>query len=302
VAVAADLAERSLTAAFVFWAQRAVIECLLNSENRALARQLLPPLMDGTLAGAPGLSNAMKFLGGLDRLHLGLRAGPQGTNCLNGTVQWATNLRKQGFVLAAAVRNEHSGGAAVFAIPGSTEGVVREADSHLTGLRATNTAAVQLTDVALNDSWCLHPDARVFLPKIRPALLAVQCGLGLGLARASLRSARKAGPGAPSVLLAELDLLQDSVTGFWLELSQGIDGGRLYERPQELARLRLRMVELATSAVQLELQALGGRAYLDGRDGGFMRRWREAAFLPIVTPTVLQLKTELNRPTASRTS
>jgi hypothetical protein len=26
-----------------------------------------------------------------------------------------------------------------------------------------------------------------------------------------------------------------------------------------------------------------------------MRRWREAAFLPLVTPTLLQLKTELAR-------
>jgi hypothetical protein len=55
------------------------------------------------------------------------------------------------------------------------------------------------------------------------------------------------------------------------------------------------MVELATSAVQLELQASGGRAYLAGGGNGFARRWREAAFLPIVTPSLVQLKTELSR-------
>jgi alkylation response protein AidB-like acyl-CoA dehydrogenase len=55
------------------------------------------------------------------------------------------------------------------------------------------------------------------------------------------------------------------------------------------------MVEVATSAVQLELQALGGRAWLRGEDGGFQRRWREAAFLPVVTPTLAQLKTESAR-------
>ena len=59
--------------------------------------------------------------------------------------------------------------------------------------------------------------------------------------------------------------------------------------------LRLRMVELADAAVRLELQALGGRALLRGRDGGFQRRLREAAFLVVVTPTQVQLKTDLAR-------
>jgi alkylation response protein AidB-like acyl-CoA dehydrogenase len=298
VAVVAELAEHSLSAAFVFWAQRAAIECLLHSPNRPLAQRLLPSLLDGTLAGAPGLSNAMKFLGGLDEMRLRFTAGP-GNYTLNGTVQWATNLRAQGFVLCAAARNEQTGDVAVFAIPRETAGVARGADFDLIGLRGSNTAAVGLTDVALDDSWHLHPDAKVFLPRVRPALLALQCGLGLGLARASLRAVSESAPGSPPVLQAELRALQESVAQYWLELSTGIDDGRLNARPQEIVSLRLRMVELAMSSVQLELQALGGRAYLHGSAAGFTRRWREAAFLPIVTPTALQLKTELNKLTTN---
>ena len=63
IGVVAGLAEHSLSAAFVFWAQRAFIECLLASPNRTLVRGLLPSLLRGGLAGAPGLSNAMKALG-----------------------------------------------------------------------------------------------------------------------------------------------------------------------------------------------------------------------------------------------
>ena len=37
----------------------------------------------------------------------------------------------------------------------------------------------------------------------------------------------------------------------------------------------------------------GGAAYLKPAGDGFARRWREAAFLPIVTPSLVQLKTEL---------
>jgi alkylation response protein AidB-like acyl-CoA dehydrogenase len=60
------------------------------------------------------------------------------------------------------------------------------------------------------------------------------------------------------------------------------------------------MVDVAAAAVQLELQALGGRAYLRGEDQGFARRWRELAFLPIVTPTVVQLKTQLAKSNGKR--
>ena len=45
--------------------------------------------------------------------------------------------------------------------------------------------------------------------------------------------------------------------------------GWLREQRSELLDLRIRMVEIATAAVQLELQALGGRACLRGENGGF---------------------------------
>jgi alkylation response protein AidB-like acyl-CoA dehydrogenase len=292
IAAVAELAEQSLSAAFVFWAHRAFIECLVRSPNRALVRQLLPALLDGTMAGAPGLSGAMKFLSGLDQLQAQFTAGSQGC-VLNGTVPWATNLRKRGFVVALAAGSAGNGDAAVFAVPHDLDGVGREPDMELTALRATNTAAVRLRDVALDDCWLIHPDAKLFLPQLRFAMVGMQCGLGLGLARASVRSAREVIAGAASILLPELGALERSVANYWRKLSTGADAGRFRERPRELIDLRIRMIDLAAAALQLELQAIGGRAYLQGRDSGFARRWRELAFLPIITPTLVQLKTEL---------
>lgn len=255
VDVVAGLAEHSLSAAFVYWAQRAVIACLLASPNRDLVRRLVPDLVHGRLAGAPGLSNAMKFLGGLDRLRITGTAAPDGMR-LNGTVAWATNLSRQGFLAAIAVGGEHGDNPAVFALPHDARGVMREPDLDLLALRGTNTAALRLDEVVLDASWQIHPQARVFLPSIRPVFVGLQCGLGLGLARASLRAAR-----------AALDLLT----------------------------LRLRMVDIAAAAVALELQALGGRALLRAESGGYARRAREAAFLAVVTPTVAHLKGDLAR-------
>jgi alkylation response protein AidB-like acyl-CoA dehydrogenase len=291
IAVVAGLAEHSLSAAFVFWAQRAFIECLLASPNRALVRSLLPSLLHGRLAGAPGLSNAMKALGGLDRLQTHFTPVPDGF-VLNGKVAWATNLHRQGFAVALAAGTPDGRHTAVFALPHDAPGLTREPDLDLAGLRATGTAALRLDGVLLGGEWQLHPRALVFLPGVRPAFVGLQCGLGLGLARASLRAARQALEGSRSLLLGELEVLEATVYDYWQALSTGADSGRLGERPSGLLDLRMRMVEIATGAVQLELQALGGRAYLRGEDGGFGRRWREAAFLPILTPTLAQLKTE----------
>ena len=294
VDVVAGIAEHSLSAAFVYWAQRAVIACLLASPNRDLVHRLVPDLLRGRLAGAPGLSNAMKFLGGLDRLRISGAAGPDGVR-LNGTLAWATNLRRQGFVAAIAVGDEHGDNPSVYALPYYVRGVAREADLDLLALRGTNTAALRLDDVALDASWQIHPQARVFLPSIRPAFVGLQCGLGIGLARASLRAARAALDGRPSILSGEIDALDAHIAACRQTLCAGLDDGSLRERPRDLLTLRLRMVDMAAAAVALDLQALGGRALLRAEDGGHARRAREAAFLAVVTPTVAQLKGDLAR-------
>ena len=70
--------------------------------------------------------------------------------------------------------------------------------------------------------------------------------------------------------------------------------------PWLLFEVRIALAEAAQQAVQLELQASGGAAYLKPAGDGFARRWREAAFLPIVTPSLVQLKTELAKRRAGR--
>ena len=304
LATVTQLAEHSLGAAFVFWAQRACIECIRHGADAALSARLLPALLRGTLAGAPGLSNAMKFLGGLDRLRVTSARTGQGTQ-LSGDVPWATNLHPRGFValLAAGDAADAGAGSAVYAVPHDAPGLVRAPDLDLHALRGTHTGALRLDGVRLRSgdepasagAWCVHPDAKTFLPAVRPLFVGLQCGLGHGLARAALRAAHAASGGLPAVLAGEAAALAAQLDADAHALAAGIDDGSLRARPRELLALRLRMVELAHAAVRLEPQALGGRALLRGRDGGCQRRLREAAFLAVVTPTLVQLKTDLAR-------
>jgi alkylation response protein AidB-like acyl-CoA dehydrogenase len=291
----AQIARHSLTAAFVAWSQRAFIECLLHSPNVALTSRYLPDLLAGRLAGANALSNVMKFLSGLESLQIAARAdGAQWR--LDGVMPWVTNLRPQGFVAAAAVQMPQ-GGVAVMALPHDLPGLARSSDLALMGLQSSNTAAVRLTDVPVGDEHLLHAKVPDYLPGLRPVFVGLQCGLAIGLARRCLDEAREVGQGktARGVLAGPIEALSQRLGDLSAQLADGVRDGSLARQPRALFALRIGLAEVAVETAQLELQAAGGLAYLRERLPGFERRWREAAFLPIITPSVVQLKTELAR-------
>ena len=290
----AAVASHSLAAAFVFWGQRAFIEYLLQSPNVALREQLLPSLLSGELAGATGLSNAMKFLSGIESLQVGAQANGDGWR-LNGRLHWVTNLRKSGFVVAAAIEREAGGAPFVLAIPDRLPGVQRSADLQLMGLQSSNTAALDLVQVEVPGDWLLHEDAKAFLPAVRPAFLGLQCGLAIGLARRALNEVQGHLHDTRSILSEPLHEQREQLEHAVQALKSGVLDGRFRTQPAELFQLRIALAEAAAQAVQLELQASGGKAYLCSHGAGFARRWRESAFVPIVTPSLVQLRAELQR-------
>lgn len=289
----ADIAGHSLTAAFVFWGQRAFIEYLLQSPNRELGDLLLGELLDGSLAGATGLSNAMKFLSGIESLQV--NATPTGDGwSLDGRLHWVTNLRKGRFVVAAAIERE---GAAplVAAIPSDRAGLTRSDDLQLLGLQSSNTAALDFAAVELPRAWLLHEDARHYLPRVRPAFLGLQCAMTIGLTRKALESVREHLSDRRSVLREEEQRLADELDEQVARLREGLLDGAFLTEPARLFRIRIGLAEAAAAAVQLELQASGGKAYLTEHGAAFARRWRESAFVPIVTPSLVQLRAELQK-------
>jgi len=294
VEAVASVASHSLASAFVFWGQRAFIEYVLQSPNQGLRERLLPDLLSGRQAGATGLSNAMKFLSGIEALQISARAQDAGWT-LNGRLHWVTNLRKSGFVVAAAIEREETGKPFILAIPGSAAGLQRSDDLQLMGLQSSNTAALDFNAVELSHEWLLHEDARQFLPAVRPAFLSLQCGMSIGLARRSLIEVENHCLGSRSVLHNELNEQRLHLEATVGDLKRGLLDGTFLTQPAALFRLRIALAEAAGSAVQLELQASGGRAFLSAHGSAFARRWRESAFVPIVTPSLVQLRAELQR-------
>ena len=287
----ARVSERSLAAGFVFWGHRTYIEYLLQSPNAALRDRHLDGLFDGSLAGATGLSNAMKFLAGLEELQIAATSA-EGGFVLDGKMPWVTNLQVGNYLVAAAVQGP-DGKPFVASIAHDGAGVERSPDLDLMAMRSTATAAVKLSSVVLPAEDVISDDAKNWLPAVRPAFLGLQCGMSIGVARRSLAEAAAAAGSGRHVLDPEIDALGDRLAASVTALYDGLDEGVFRTRAAELFRIRIALCEAATEAVQLELQASGGKCYLVAPGEGFARRWREAAFLPIITPSIVQLKNAL---------
>lgn len=294
----AAVAEYSLSASFVFWGQRTFIEYLLQSPNEALRARWTGPLARGEIGGATGLSNAMKFLSGIESLQIDATPVDGGFQ-LDGGLAWITNLRKEGFIAAAAVNSHGDLPPAVVAFLSDSAGVTRSPDLELLALRGSNTAAVKLAGVQISDDYVLHPNARAWLPGVRPAFLGLQCGMSVGLARASLRAAHALSTSMRGPLLERIEGLQTTLEATALELKEGVADGRFKTAAAQMFKLRIALADIVQQAVMLELQASGGRAYLVDRDRNFARRWRESAFVPIVTPSLTQLQLELQKHAAA---
>jgi alkylation response protein AidB-like acyl-CoA dehydrogenase len=285
------IAEHSLTAAFVLWGHRAFIECLLATDNRILQADLLPALLAGEQAGAVGLSNALKFLAQIDTLQV--TAEPAGRAYrLRGHVPFATNLRREGFVMAVAAGHGSGRPPSIHAVSHDMQGVVRGGDLDLIALRGSNTAELTLDDVRIDDSRCLAVDGPRFLARVRPHFLGMQCALSIGLARRSLKTIERAGAATRQMLGSEAMTLETELHGMVTDLFDGIEGGDFVEKPRELFALRLLLATAVSEAINLEMLAAGSRGYLrSGAD--IVRRRREAAFIPIVTPSIVQIRGQL---------
>jgi alkylation response protein AidB-like acyl-CoA dehydrogenase len=291
----AHVAEQSLAAAFVFWGQRTFIEYVLQSSNETLRERWLDSLLSGTLAGATGLSNAMKYLSNIEPLQMKARPLNNGQWTLDGSLPWITNLRPEGFVAAAAfgpAQDDDATPPSIFAIPHDAPGVTRSADLDLIALRSSNTAALSVERTVLDETFLITADAPAWLARVRPSFLGLQCGMSIGLARRCLAAVSETNALSRAAVEEEAANLARQLDDLTHRLKDGVLKGAFVAMPAALFEIRIALAAVVEAAVGLEVQVTGGRGYLRGQ-GGTARRTREAAFVPIVTPSLVQLKNQL---------
>lgn len=287
----ARVAEHSLAAAFVFWSQRIFIEYLLQADNKALGEQYLPALLDGKLAGATGLSNAMKFLSGIEDLQIEAQPSGEGLQ-LNGKLPWVTNLNPAGFLVAAAVSKTTGESPAIVVLSSDDIGLTRSADLELAGMRGTYTAAIDLQAVQISQERQVDNNALNFCPAVRPEFLAFQCGMSIGLSKASLNATRKRIEQSSvwPILSPRIESLFQHLKIVEQALEKGLLDKTFTSDPVVLFEIRIQLASLVQQAIMLELEASGGGAYLQQYNQNYLRRLLESVFIPVVTPSLLQLQ------------
>lgn len=283
--VLADLAAVCMTTAFSAWAHRMTVEYVAVHGGDGLA-ELADVLRRAQRPGSTALAGTFRAAAGVSEMPV--RVGPHG---VDGFISWASNLYDDAVVvtgLAAADGNR------LVAFDLASDGVEVLPVTGLLALDATHSGAIRLSGATFRPDRALQAPFEVFIPTIRPTFLVFQSSFALGLASAALAAiGEPAGLAAvlrPEVnaARAELARLAGQLDAATAELDRG---GRPALR--DALQLRLDASHLATRATQLELAVRGGAGY--ATVSATARRVREALFLPVQSPTEVQLQWELQQ-------
>ncbi|WP_063065569.1 acyl-CoA dehydrogenase family protein [Nocardia violaceofusca] len=282
-----DVAAESLAAGFSLWAQRMTLEYVWRAPD-PVRSQYLGELASGRTAGVTAMAAALKHLAGLGELPL--RAEADDGRAVSGPIAWASNVFDDALIVFPYRGHDGSGRVAVVAA--AADGVRVRPAPELLALGATGSTALTFDRVEVPDDHLITTDLPVFAAAVRPIFLLLQTAFCSGIAG---RSVAEAG--------ALLDGLGAQFRGEYTDLAarHGSVRQRLYEfaadtgrvPPADLIRVRLDASRTAVAATRLESTLRGGAGFARGCDTN--RRFREAAFLPVQSPSEGQLRWELSQ-------
>lgn len=292
-AVIEKLAQRSLASGFALWGHRMCIE-YLSTADTDYAREVLPGLRAGTTPGISGMASAFKTFAGAGTLDLTAERDG-GSLILNGRLPWATNLYPDALVASAA--RETTAGAQesqiVIAFTLATQGVHVGRDLDLLALQGTASTYLTLQDVRIPVEQVLSTDFDAFVAQCRPSVAILQAAFCLGLATASFRMVRANISGINEVFDEDFRGLEARLLQTKSRLRHCAELVSTEEAPArtEVLGMRLEAGQLAVALTSLEAKTSGGKGYVVSADAN--RRFREAAFLPVQSPSEAQLRWEL---------
>jgi hypothetical protein len=259
----------------------------------ALREHLLPTVEEGRLAGSSGVSGAFVHLAHGTPLPVRGTETPRGWK-LSGRLSWVPNLQHDGYAVAVPVAFEGLKDFAFVMLGSEESGLVRTPDLGTAGLRSIRSAALRLEQVHFREDELLHVNGALLVRELLPGLLALQCGMAIGVARAASCAAQAHDSASAALRRATLEQLDVVLAENRAALRDGLQTGRFVHDAPALVKLRSRFVELAQMAVQAEQQAVGADAVLAGEHGGCARRTGEVQFLSLLRPNVGDLQFQLS--------
>ena len=295
VRVLEAVSRASLTVGFVAWAQRMAAEYLALAPASPLTAARLADVVAVRRRGVTAMAAGQRQAVGLEAAPV-VATPDAGGYRLSGTVAWVSNVAADSVVVLAA--NVPGGDTRVLAVD-AADLTVRSAPD-LLGLNATASGSLAIDDVAVPAEAVVSHDLYAFAATVRPRFLLLQTAFCSGVTGESLDAARDRLTGVGAVyagdhadLAARYGDLRERLHGYAAQ--EAATPGTVAVR--DLIALRLESTTLATAGTRLGLALDGGRGYATA--SATNRRFREASFLPVQSPSEAQLRWELARAEAA---
>lgn len=280
-----------LSTGFSLWAHRMTVEYLLTAAT-PFSAAAVQPLLAGAALGVTAMAAAFKEAAGCGVVELAATPVPGGYE-VSGPIRWASNLYADS-TMVTAVRTD-GGERLIVAVPVDAPGVAVGDHFDLLALGSTASSNLNLNAVYVPGEQVLSRDFDGFLQTVRPTFLVLQSAMCLGLTKTALQQSRLGLAGVNSVFAAEVDAITErlSLAEATLARLAAAVGGPTPPTKKELLSLRLDAAQLSGASTDLEIRTAGGKGYASRTPAS--RRYREAAFIPVQSPSEAQLRWELSR-------
>jgi alkylation response protein AidB-like acyl-CoA dehydrogenase len=280
-----------MSTGFSVWANRMSIEYLLTAAT-PFSLDAAQSLLTGSTLGVSGMASAFKEAAGCGSLDL-TAAPADGGYLLSGSIRWASNLYPDSTMITAA--RTDAGEQLIVALRLDTPGVVIGEHFDLLAMGSTASSYLRLENAYVSSEQVLTKDFQAFLQTVRPTFLVLQSAMCLGLTRTTVEQSKQGLTGVNAVFTDEVEAIADKLAvaeTTLADLAAAVGGAKTPEK-KELLLLRLAAAELSSASAALEIRTAGGKGYASRTSAS--RRYREAAFIPVQSPSEAQLRWELGR-------
>ncbi|WP_409435722.1 acyl-CoA dehydrogenase [Mycobacterium sp. SMC-14] len=281
-------AAASLAVGFSLWAHTMAVTYLAHAPAPARAERLAA-LSSGARAGVTAMAAGLKQVAGLGPVPL-VADGSGDDLRITGPIHWASNVFDDSLIVLPARRPD--GATLVAVVDANDPGITINPAPDLMALGATASTSLRLHDVPVPPEQILTDDLASFVSTIRPTFLLLQTAFCVGVAAAAIEGAGHASGRLAEQFGAEHAELGQQLHGLRDKLLT-LTGRSHAAGLAEIIRLRLDAATTAVDATRLESTLAGGAGYATRSAAN--RRFREAAFLPIQSPSEGQLRWELSR-------
>jgi len=283
--VLAELASVCMTSAFTAWAHRMAVEYLVVFGGHHLS-ELAEQVRSAERPGSTALAGTFRAAAGVADLPVTVV-----NDRASGFISWASNLYDDAVVVTGIGLGDDSH---LIAFDCDAPGVEVRAVTGLMALDGTHSGALRLTEMPVESARVLSAHIDDFINGIRPTFLTMQSAFALGLSSASLDSIPELDGPAAALATEVADARGDlaRLSGEVDRAAAALDRGTIPSLRGALGT-RLEASHLATRSTQLELAVRGGSGY--AALSPTARRVREALFLPVQSPTEVQLQWELQQ-------